>query len=121
MLCSVCESNPGRYTCPTCKAKYCCVNCSKIHKSICPGPPSNTIDDIEENDIPKKEISPFEIFKSFPEIVNKLGDPRLQQIITRIDQAENREKELIDEIERNREFEIFVHELLRVAPKSIEP
>jgi len=125
MICSVCKINQAKYTCPICKAKYCCLNCAKIHKSICSGPNSE-ID--SQNILQKSEevteeisISPFEIFKSFPEIMNKLSDPRLQDIIIRIDQADDREKELVDELARNKEFEIFVHQLLDVAPKSIEP
>lgn len=69
----------------------------------------------------RSDVPPFEIFRSHQQIVDALGDPRLQAIITRIDGAADRESELVRELDINPEFREFVDALLAAAPKSIEP
>lgn len=66
------------------------------------------------------ERSPFEAFAARPEIVAALGDPRLQKIISRIDGAEDREAELVNEMELNEDFRAFVEQMLEVTPPSIQ-
>lgn len=121
MLCSICHQNLGKYTCPKCKAKYCGVNCNKIHKEVCPGKPDSSEGTMKDNSEKEMISSPFEILKSFPNIVSQISDPRLQDIIKRIDSSADRETALIKELEINPDFEKFVHELLEVVPSSIEP
>lgn len=114
-LCCVCGSNEGKYKCPKCRAPYCSVNCSKIHRRQCSG---EVVEEQTEMVLP---ISPFETFRQHPKIVAALGDERLQKIIKRIDSAEDRESELIREMRVNMYFREFVEDLLRAAPRSIEP
>lgn len=120
MICSVCEVNDASYKCPKCKAPFCCINCSKIHKTICPGDQPNPNETKKEGPMNETtSISPFETFRSHPKIINALGDPRLQQIISRIDTSNDRETELVEELEINPEFKKFVDSLLEVMPSSI--
>ena len=114
-FCEVCRVNEGKYKCPKCRALYCSVNCSRLHKQQCQGAV------VEGGETPIVPISPFETFRSHPKIVAALGDERLQKIITRIDSAEDRESELIREMKTNLYFREFVENLLAVAPPTIEP
>ena len=124
MICSVCGTNQSSYKCPKCKQPYCCLNCFKIHKESCEKQINinDQNDEIQtktnENNI---EISPFEIFRSHPEIINALSDPRLQKIIKRIDSAKDRETELEKELYINPDFKDFVDLLVSKTPPSIQP
>lgn len=118
MICSVCHQNKSPYKCPQCNEPYCCLNCYKIHKTICRGV---KINETQKNDDMNITIPPFELFRSNKEIINALGDPRLQKIITRIDSSENREDDLIKEMDINPEFKYFVDLLLEKAPSTIIP
>ncbi|KAK8880856.1 hypothetical protein M9Y10_003554 [Tritrichomonas musculus] len=123
MICSVCGQNKSSYRCPKCKMPYCCLNCYKIHKNVCPGviddeKPQN---DARNNQQEEISIPPFELFRSNPEIIRALGDPRLQKIISRIDSAKDRENELVNEMEINPDFNYFVEQLLKSCPPSIQP
>lgn len=111
----MCGSNEGKYKCPKCRAPYCSVNCSKIHKRQCSG------EVVEEQTGMVSPVSPFEAFRQHPKIVAALGDGRLQKIIMRIDSAGDRESELIREMRVNMYFREFVEDLLRAAPRTIEP
>ena len=115
-ICCECGQNPGIYRCPQCHSFYCCVNCSKIHKTHCPG----KIED-EPKKEENKELSPFELFRSHKSVMDALSDKRLQDIIKRIDSAEDREQELINELERNKSFKDFVDDMMNHLPKGIEP
>ena len=119
MNCCVCMVNKASYKCSKCKLPYCCYNCYKIHQGTCTGTKSTQANETQESD--NVEVSPFELFRSHKKIIDALGDPRLQRIITRIDSSEDREKELVKELEVNPEFKDFVDYMLSVAPKSIEP
>lgn len=117
-LCIECKNNPSKYKCPKCRAGYCCVNCFKIHKTHCPG---NVVETKTVEAEPVAEIPPFELFRSNKKIIDALGDPRLQKIIKRIDSAEDRESDLVKELNINPEFKEFVDNLLDSMPEQIEP
>lgn len=118
-LCIVCNENKGEYKCKVCKSLYCSSNCYKIHKQQCKIEDQGNIKQNDEKE--NKEISPFEVFRSNKDIVNSLSDKRLQEIIKRIDSAEDREGELIKEMERNLYFKEFALKVLKQCPKEILP
>lgn len=118
MTCVECKNNPSKYKCPMCKAGYCCVNCFKIHKTHCPG---KIQENQKNNQQEVKEIPSFEVFRSNEKILKALGDPRLQKIISRIDSAEDREADLVKELNINPDFKEFVDNLLDTMPETIQP
>ena len=120
MICSVCHVNESSYKCPICKEPYCCLNCYRIHKTFCTG---NKVDDTQndEQESDHALIPPFELFRSNKAIIDALGDPRLQEIIKRIDSSKDRENELIKEMNINSDFKDFVDLLLENAPSTIVP
>ena len=116
-VCCICSSSNPKYKCPTCRAPYCSVACSKKHKEIC----GRSLPPSEPSKEPQISKNPFESFRKHKAIIDALADPRLQGIIARIDSSEDREQELVREMKLNPEFNAFVEELLSVAPSSITP
>ena len=116
MLCVVCHSNTGQYKCPVCHQRYCSVVCSKIHKQECKKPKEEV--EQQNNQI---VYSPFEKLRSCKEIMNYLGDKRLQKLIKKINDAEDREGELTLEMKKDLYFAEFINSLLDHMPEDITP
>lgn len=123
MICSVCNQNSGSYKCPNCRQPYCSLECYKIHQIYCLGKQKSEKDsnDCQNDQDEMINIPPFELFRCNKQIIDALGDPRLQKIIASIDSSPDREAALIQEMEINSDFESFVNQLLAAAPPTITP
>jgi len=134
--CEICTQKESKYKCPICSLKYCSVICYKKHKET-PCNKSSTIESpqtTEQVSVPsivettqnqpssqhKPTSSPsllaidFKKLEQSEEIVRTLKSQRLQQLITSIDSAPNREQALEDAL-TDPDFAQFIDSILNVV------
>ncbi|KAF8539289.1 hypothetical protein BDD12DRAFT_882677 [Trichophaea hybrida] len=99
-ICSLCDSNPSKYKCPTCSTPYCSVACYKPHKlahTLEPPPPPPPPPPVE-TPAPAKPPHKFACLLENPEIAAMLQSCSLQHHLTNIYAASMRPSD--EEMER---------------------
>lgn len=138
--CSICHQSVSKYKCPKCRAQYCSLTCSNLHKTCCQ--PTATVSlptTTEEEDQPLKQNTRRNTFTSndtttthvklsnkaldlltTSAIVQKsLQSKRLREDILKVETASNRQEALKKLRTQNPEFEEFVQSLVRVVKPLI--
>jgi len=130
--CEICQQKESKYKCPICSLKYCSVICYKKHKET----PCNKLSTTESpqttepasvTSLPETSQNQpsaqhqstsstidFKKLEQSEEIVRTLKSERLQQLITSIDSAPNREQALEDAL-TDSDFAQFVDSILNVV------
>ena len=122
-ICCVCTKDNSPYRCPQCNLFYCCLNCSKQHKSNCnPDLKEKPIPSIIEtkktttNSIIKYDIlsdRQVENLNNSNYINSIISSKRLRSHILEIDDSTNKQESLKKLRQNSKEFELFIQNMLQ--------